>query len=391
MYRGAPVTEGFGSIRQAGECVSVVLILEDGRAAVGDCAAVQYSGAGGRGPLFLAETYLPILERDIRPLLQGRPLDGFRALATFFDTLTVGGRPLHTAARYGLTQALLQAQALADGVLMTEVVAREWDLPIVTEPVPLFGQTGDDRYAGADKMILKGVDVLPHGLINNIPEKLGRDGEKLKEYVAWLARRVTELRASADYRPTLHVDVYGTLGMIFDYRTDAICDYLAGLEDDAQGLRLYIEGPVDVGERGRQIEALHAIRDGLETRSCGIRIVADEWCNTLEDVQAFADAGCCHMAQIKTPDLGGIHNVVDSVLYCRGTGMESYQGGTCNETDVSARICTHLALASRPERLLIKPGMGFDEGCCIVYNEMQRTLALLRRRHGADEKEQPSV
>jgi methylaspartate ammonia-lyase len=86
------------------------------------------------------------------------------------------------------------------------------------------------------------------------------------------------------------------------------------------------------------------------------------------------------MAQIKTPDLGSIHNVVDSVLYCREKGVEAYQGGTCNETDLSARSCVHLALAARPERMLIKPGMGFDEGLVIVRNEMMRTIELLRHR-----------
>ena len=57
--------------------------------------------------------------------------------------------------------------------------------------------------------------------------------------------------------------------------------------------------------------------------------------------------------------------------------MEAYQGGTCNETDISAQSCVHVALAARPERLLVKPGMGFDEGLTIVKNEMTRTLALL--------------
>ena len=42
IYTGDPVTPGFTSVRQAGECVSVQLILENGAVAVGDCAAVQY-------------------------------------------------------------------------------------------------------------------------------------------------------------------------------------------------------------------------------------------------------------------------------------------------------------------------------------------------------------
>lgn len=45
FYTGEPVIQGFNAVRQAGECVSVQLILENGAVAVGDCTAVQYSGA----------------------------------------------------------------------------------------------------------------------------------------------------------------------------------------------------------------------------------------------------------------------------------------------------------------------------------------------------------
>jgi len=60
--------------------------------------------------------------------------------------------------------------------------------------------------------------------------------------------------------------------------------------------------------------------------------------------------------------------------------MEAYQGGTCNETEISARACVHAAMAARPARMLAKPGMGLDEGFTIVNNEMERIIALGRRR-----------
>ena len=40
FYVGDPVTAGFKSIRQAGESISVMIVLEDGQIAFGDCAAV---------------------------------------------------------------------------------------------------------------------------------------------------------------------------------------------------------------------------------------------------------------------------------------------------------------------------------------------------------------
>jgi methylaspartate ammonia-lyase len=132
----------------------------------------------------------------------------------------------------------------------------------------------------------------------------------------------------------------------------------------------------------RQIEVLRDIRQYLERSGSTVKIVADEWCNTYEDVIDFTDAAACHMVQIKTPDLGGIQEIVESVLYCQAHGMEAYQGGTCNETDVSAQCCVHLAMAARPARMLAKPGMGFDEGFTIVKNEMQRIRAVLSCQAG---------
>ncbi|MDN0116818.1 methylaspartate ammonia-lyase [Yersinia intermedia] len=380
IYQGKPVTEGFTAIRQAGECVNVQLILENGAVAVGDCAAVQYSGAGGRDPLFIAANFVPFLEKHIKPLLEGRDVSEFRLNARFFDDVTIDGKQLHTAIRYGLSQALLDATALATGRLKAEVVCDEWHLPLVAKPIPLFGQSGDDRYIAVDKMIVKGVDVLPHGLINNVDEKLGRNGEKLRDYVSWLAKRIAELRVDPSYKPNLHIDVYGTIGLIFDMDPMRCAEYIASLQEQAGDLDLYIEGPVDAGNKPDQIRLLTEITRNLAKLGSKVKIVADEWCNTYQDIIDFTDAGSCHMVQIKTPDLGSIHNIVDAVLYCNKKGMEAYQGGTCNETDISARTCVHVAIASRPMRMLIKPGMGFDEGMNIVFNEMSRTIAQLNAK-----------
>ena len=126
FYVGAPVTEGFKAIRQAGESISVMLVLEDGQIAYGDCAAVQYSGAGGRDPLFLAEDFIPIIDQYIKPELVGKEADDFRGLCAMMEAIEVEGKRLHTAIRYGVSQAILDAVAKATGRLMCEVVADEY-------------------------------------------------------------------------------------------------------------------------------------------------------------------------------------------------------------------------------------------------------------------------
>ena len=382
FYVGDPVTEGFRSIRQAGESISVMVILEDGQVAYGDCAAVQYSGAGGRDPLFLAEDFIPVIEQHIKPQLVGKEADDFRGLCAMMEAIQVDGKRLHTAIRYGLSQAILDAVAKATGRMMCEVVADEYGCTVSETPIPIFTQSGDDRYANADKMIIKGAQVLPHALINNVKEKLGLQGEKLAEYVAWLRDRILANRTDETYCPVLHMDVYGTIGAAFGNNNyAAMADYIEELGRIAKPFRLRIEGPMDCDcDRETQLEALAGLTRELDERGCDVELVADEWCNTLEDIKLFADRKAGHMVQIKTPDLGGINNTIEAVLYCKEKGIGAYQGGTCNETDRSAQVCVHCAMATQPDQILAKPGMGVDEGFMIVYNEMNRILALRKAR-----------
>ena len=380
-YVGEPVTEGFTSIRQAGESISVMLILEDGQVAHGDCAAVQYSGAGGRDPLFLAKDFIPVIEKEIAPKLIGRELNNFKSLAEEFDKMTVNGKRLHTAIRYGVTQAILDGVAKAKKITMAEVVRDEYNTGVEINRIPIFTQSGDDRYSNADKMIIKGADVLPHALINNVEEKLGLKGEKLLEYVKWLSDRVLKLRTSEDYNPIFHIDVYGTIGVAFNCDTKAMAGYIATLEEAAKPFKLRIEGPMDVEHRERQMEALKELTAELDRRNINVELVADEWCNTYEDVVFFADNNSGHMLQIKTPDLGGVNNTIEAILYCKKKNVGAYCGGTCNETNRSAEVCTNIAMACGADQCLAKPGMGVDEGYMIVNNEMNRVVALVNRRN----------
>ena len=378
FYVGEPVTDGFTAVRQAGESISVMLVLEDGQIAYGDCAAVQYSGAGGRDPLFLAKDFIPVIDKYIKPQLVGKEADDFRGLCAMMEAIQVEGKRLHTAIRYGVSQAILDAVAKATGRMMCEVVADEYGCTVSENPIPIFTQSGDDRYDNSDKMIIKGAQVLPHALINNIDTKLGRRGEKLAEYVAWLRDRILNNRTDESYNPVMHMDVYGTIGAAFGNNNyKEMADYIEELGKIAKPFHLRIEGPMDCDcDRETQLEALAGLTAELDRRGCDVELVADEWCNTLEDIKLFADNKAGHMVQIKTPDLGGINNTIEAVLYCKEKGIGAYQGGTCNETDRSAQVCVHCAMATQPTQILAKPGMGVDEGFMIVYNEMNRIIAL---------------
>lgn len=382
-YKGKPETPGISSIRQASESISVMLVLEDGQIALGDCVAVQYSGSGGRDPLLSAERYIPFIQKHIAPKLIGRELTAFRPLASEFDSMTdtESGNPMHTALRYGVTGALLDAVAKSRRLTMAEVIAGEYSTTISRTPIPIYAQSGDERYINVDKMLMKGVEVLPHGLINNVHDKLGERGEKLLEFVIWIRRRIDELSPDPAYKPVLHFDVYGTLGLAFgEENYTGIADYLRQVSDAARGLKLRIEFPIDDDSREATIQHFAALMQTLRDKAVAVDIVADEWCNSLDDIKAFVTQGAGSVIHIKTPDLGGINNAIEAVLYCNANGFGAFLGGSCTETEISGKMAAHVAMATSPLQTLAKPGMGVDEGVMILYNEIQRILALTGRR-----------
>ncbi|HPJ86464.1 MAG TPA: methylaspartate ammonia-lyase, partial [Bacillota bacterium] len=316
------------------------------------------------------------LRENIVPLLMNEEIGNFRLLAEKYDHLQIQGKRLHTAIRYGITQALLDVTAKMQGVTMAELVRKEYGIFKPSyEPVPIFAQSGDDRYTNVDKMIMKEADILPHALINNVKTKLGEKGELLKEYVAWLRDRILQYRHNDTYSPILHIDVYGTIGIAFKNDEQAIVEYLLDLEKTAMPFKLRIEGPTDTGDREGTMQVLKNLTAMLDAKKSTLEIVADEWCNTLEDIKYFADNRAGGMLQIKTPDLGGVNNVIEAILYCNEKNIGSYCGGTCNETDVSAKVTTNIAIACEATQCLAKPGMGVDDSMMIVRNEMNRVLA----------------
>jgi methylaspartate ammonia-lyase len=378
FLEGKPLTAGYTNIVQAGAVVSVMLLLEDGSVAVGECADVIFSGLAGRDPLFVPAQHLPLLESTVRRWLVGRDVGAFRANAQEIDRMEVDGRRLHTALRYGLTQALLAATALAGRETMAEVIAREYGSTLATAPVGILASCHRGDALQLDRVIMKRAAVLPHASFT-LAKDLGPHGEVLMEYARSIARRIQEVGAP-DYRPRIHLDLYGTLGDLFGADLEGLADYLARLGEAVKPFDLLIESPVIAGSRQAQIDTLGQLKAGLRSRGANVGLIADEWCNTLEDTRVFAQAGACDFVQIKTPDLGGINNSIEAVLHCRANGMGCCLGGTANETDLSARITAQIALATGPDFLLSKPGIGADEGLMILTNEMLRTLALVRHR-----------
>ncbi|MGD8902525.1 MAG: methylaspartate ammonia-lyase, partial [Anaerolineae bacterium] len=299
-------------------------------------------------------------------------------------------RNVHTAIRYGVSQALLGAVAVARNITMAEVVADEWRLPLPGTAVPIHAQSGSERYYNAEKMIARRVASLPHALVDDIPGQVGKDGAEMTRYLRWLSKRIGTLGGD-DYQPAIHLDLHGALGEIHNNEPGKMLGQLLAWELAAQPYRLRIESPVILDSRRAQIKTMKTLREYVRFRKMKVEMVADEWANTLDDIQAFVEAGAADMIQIKMPDLGSIHNTILAVLACKAGGVSVLLGGSYAETDLSARVSAHVALATQPDLVMAKPGAGVDEAISLVQNEMTRTLARIRQlppEHGHREPRQ---
>ncbi|HEV7831838.1 MAG TPA: methylaspartate ammonia-lyase [Caballeronia sp.] len=378
-YTGEPVTPGFSRIRVPGQALGVGLVLDDSFVAWGDMMTVQYSAAGGREPVFNRDRAQALLDGPLKPRLLALDFSNLREdIARVFAPLP-DGSSVPSSVQYGLSQALLGAYAHRRRLTIAEVLADAYDLLLIAEPVPIYAQSGDERKVNVQKMVMKRVDVLPHGLINT-PAKFGQDGRLFADYAKWVAAQVNGA-ADPAYQPTLHFDLYGNAGIEFHDDPLKIAEYIARVAESVAPYQLHIESPADYGSTDNQIEGFLQIRHHLNALGCNAKIVADEWCDTLADVERFCKSGAADIVQIKMPDVGSVTHSFEAVLLCKAHGVGAYLGGSCVETDLSARISVHAALASRADMQLAKPGMGVDEALTIVGNEQARLLALLRAKN----------
>ena len=376
-FKGKTVTKNYCSVRQAGEAVSVMIVLENGDMAYGDCSAVQYSGAFGRYSVFLADEFIPIINRDIRPQLIGEKADCFSRLAAKIESIRDNrGMKLHPALRYGVSQALLAATARSRKRLMCEVVAEEYGHEVSEEVIPITAQCGEDIYMNADKMIIKQVPIIPQGYFTDGIRSCGKNGERIIEYIEWIKHRIGKLRTNDTYIPTLHFVFHGSLSQVFYNDIEQIVGFIKRIADIAKPYYVLVEDPVDLGDSDIQLEYMKKIMLRLVEDNVRVRIVVDEWCNTLDDIKLYADAAAADIIHIKPPDMGSIDNAIEAALYCKRKSIGTYWGGSCNETDDSAVVSAHIAMGLKCDMILAKPGMGVDEGYMIVHNEMQRILAL---------------
>lgn len=376
FYFGEPITEGFDSILQPGHAISILLKLEDEQLAWGDCLDVIFAGSAGRERIFLPKEHLSIIENEVSDFLVGKELSLFRDMDRDLEIFEVNGKRLHTAVRYGISQALLDAIAKANHITIAEVIANEYRLPLPHKTVPLAGCTLTEQKINVDRMILKELDYLPHASFTNVERHFGPNGEKILEYASWIRDRIQKI-GSIGYKPTIHLDVYGTIGQAFDNNIPAIIKFLQILSNVVEPFDLAIETPIIAETQEEQLRLFKELRTAIKKEGLNASLIVDEWCNTFEDIVLFAKSQVSDFIKIKLPDLGVISKGIEAALYCKKNGVGVSISGSTNGTDQSARINSHVALSTNADILSVHPGQGTDEGIMILNNEMLRTLRLI--------------
>src|SRR5215216_841658 len=92
LYDGAPMSPGFTRIIEPATTISVMLVLEDGQIAFGDCADVILAGVAGRDPAFNAKDHMEYVRTEVADALRGRDVSAFKANAEEMDNYSRGGK-----------------------------------------------------------------------------------------------------------------------------------------------------------------------------------------------------------------------------------------------------------------------------------------------------------
>ncbi len=435
------ITSGFSNVREPGESLTVTLVLKRGSEKIvfqGSCAAISYSGAGGREKRFFANEVLQELHQfdfagAITRLVKEPTIETIREVLK---------NERGTAKTYGLGQLLLQVAAFADDVTVSEFLAKhtlshtlcpapledhlQSILDRIASPknlvdLPLFIQTGDNRNSMVEEIIgnlsIFSIVAYPHGLFNS--------GKKVEALPSYLKRwSQCEMDICGEIKPNvyLHCDTYGQIGELIHGKR--VCHYDKHLVErvgdwilDASRhskKKIRIEGAIEIKPDSREPDNGEAKTRMVEHQSRANasllaylykkgyqgQIVSDENINSLADMRKFLDEikRVCqeenlnlsevlklYMIQIKTPTLGDFTQIIDAVLYCASEEVSVYVGGSCNETNISASLVYTVSSVLRPliTQVVLRPGMDVRMGL-LAFADWQNSYIqeyLLRANH----------
>jgi methylaspartate ammonia-lyase len=90
------------------------------------------------------------------------------------------------------------------------------------------------------------------------------------------------------YKPTIHLDVYGTIGQAFSNNMQAIIEFLKRLSNAVEPFDLALETPIIAETQEEQLFLFKELRTAIKKEGLNVSLIVDEWCNTFEDIILFA-------------------------------------------------------------------------------------------------------
>lgn len=372
-YHTATSHKRYPFVRTPAPVVGVGLKLEDGSVHWGDAVAVSFGGKAGRAELTTPKQLEHFFQKDFRAWCRNKKINTWLDIERQFLKAFGSVAPF---VRYAVSQALLAAASQVRTTVPFLVIAEDLGLKPSLAPIPLHGSSGANFTDTVDRMLARKLKFLPQGQFENLQEEIGSNGKELLHWISGFKKRSKKF----GYKPTLTLDFHGALDIIFNRDDKKIARFIADMSKIAQPHQLHVESPIVGASLKDHASRLHNIRQILRTFSSDARIIADEWANEVVDIQYLLDEKAVDGIHIKMPDTGSLFECAQAILACKSLGAFALLGGSCTETDLGAMAAAHLALALKPDALLVKPGMGFDESHALLFNEMTRCLAVVANR-----------
>lgn len=373
-YHTVTTHGSYPRVRTPAPAVSVGLQMTDGTVVWGDCVPVSFSGKSGRAVPKDSQALAEWFESDLGAWFPGRSATSWLALETAF---LKDYADIPAFIRYGVSQAMVAATAAATKKPLWQIFSEELQLNMPDARIPLHGSCGGDWGETVDSMLARGLKFLPQGQFEFLEDQIGSDGKKL---VAWI-QGFKARAARFGYTPTVTLDFHGALDDLCDSNLVRIADMIQSFIEAAAPHSCHIESPIlaaDFATFKKRISELKQILIDRGFKAPSFRLVADEWANTVQDMKELAAAKAVDGIHIKMPDTGALSECAAAVRILREAGTFALLGGSCTETMSGAKCTAHLALVTRPDAVLVKPGMGFDESFAFLDGEMAKALAEAR-------------
>ena len=370
-------------IRQPASVLQIGLQMENGETAWGDCLSVSFAGKSGRDS--------SLENASTRDILDPARLFKFLQDSTGKELASIDGSiarefPKWTAAiRFGVSQAMVNAMAIAtrrmpfhvlrDALASTRSQSTREKPGILAVPA-LQGSCGSNWRDAVERMIVAGVEYLPQGQFEDLDRELGADGTRLFDYVDWLKKRIADLSPKPIPR-AITIDFHGALDQIFRGDIRLVAEFIDKLSRRCQPFDLHVESPVVESTFEAQIQRLLELKTAMRAHGTKARIIADEWANSLAQIEKLSVDKIVDGIHIKMPDTGSLLDSGRAVRICKENGLFVILGGSCTETVTSSRLAAHLGMATGPDAILVKPGISFDEGFSVMKNELLVIQSLL--------------